>query len=734
MQWLNTFLRRYPKTILISGVALLIGAGIYGFGLFGSLGDGGDNFFASGTPSSQVNQKVNDIFGSSENNSAVILFEMKNRAVDVDVREAPYRAEADRLLGLLDTESVASFYSTGSAQFLSRDKHDTYAIVTLKGTSDEQYTALKKFAENAKSDLFDVSVGGTLVGQRQTREQVAEDLKLAELVSLPILAVLLFLFFRGPIAAAIPLIMSALTIAGALALSRFISLFFPIDSYTLNVISILSVGLSVDYSLLAVNRFRDEIHHKGRTPAEAARITTSTAGRTVFFSGITVIVCLFSLLLFPVDFMHSISIGGAAAVVMAVIISTFLLSPALQLLGKNIDKWSFKHRTTGGTGWRKLATAVTRRPYIALAAGVVLIAALVWPVGSFQVKTFDWHVLPSNQSAFHVGKVMNERFDVDTPSLTLLAEFDKTPSVSDLCRLAETVSKIEGVKSVQAAYAPTTALPDCAAMPATLEYMKAAAPEQYALLEATAGSYVKDNFARVEIVPTYEASDSRVTGVIDNLKNASYSDGVAVSVTGQAALAQDTLAVYRKWLPYVVGVIAAAMIIVLSILLGSVMLPLQAIIINSIALFISLGVLVMVFQFGWGAGLLNMNVTGGFELSIPILIFVIAFGLSMDYAVFLYSRMHEIYDTTNDAKRAIVDGVVKTGPIITAAALLLFTVVAAFATSRIAIIQQIGLGLAVAVLVDAFFVRIILVPAVMRLFGRVSWWAPAWLKKLTIKH
>lgn len=732
MKWLHTLLTRFPKTILITGVAVLLGAGIYGFGLFGSLGDGGDNFFASNTPAEQVNQKVNDIFGSGENSTAVILFEAKDRSANV--RDASYALEITTLLKRLDATSTTSYFTTGSDQFISRDGNDTYAVVTLEGTADEQYTALTQFVSEATSDTFDISLGGTLVGQRQTREQVAEDLALAEIVSLPILAVLLFWFFRGPIAAAIPLVMSALTIAGALALSRIISVFFPIDSYTLNVITILSVGLSVDYSLLAVNRFRDEIHHKGRTPAEAARIMTRTAGRTVFFSGMTVIVCLLSLLLFPVDFMHSISIGGAAAVVVAVIISTFLLAPALQLLGKNIDKWSIKHRTTGGEGWKHLATFVTKRPYIALAAGVVIIAALVWPVTHFQTKAFDWHVLPSNQSAHHVGQVMSERFDIAVPSLTVLATFPSEPTVAELCQLAETVSKVENIESVQAAYAPTEGMSDCKTMPYTIQGLQLQAPEKAAVLEKTAATYVSGNFARVEVVPVYDASDSRIRGVMNDLQDAAYGTDITVSVTGQAARAQDTLDVYRQWMPYVIGVIALAMIILLSLLLGSVILPLQAIVINSLALFISLGVLIMIFQFGWGAEQLNMNATGGFELSIPILIFVIAFGLSMDYAVFLYSRMHEIYDTSGDVNKSIIDGVVKTGPIITAAALLLFTVVAAFATSRIALIQQIGVGLAVAVLVDAFFVRIIFVPAVMKLFGRTSWWGPKWLKKITIKH
>ncbi len=731
MDILKNAISRHAKLVLIGGVTLLIGAGIFGFGLFEMLGDGSDNFFASGTQSEQVSNKVKDVFGTDETKSSIILLESTNRSAKV--RTDAYMTEANRILQQIETKTRVGYYDTRSEQFVSRDNNDTYVVVTLNGTTDQQYAALMKFSESVKSDTFKVSVGGTLVGQRQTQLQSKADLSMAEMVSLPILAILLFWFFRGPIAAAIPLLMSLFTIAGALAIARIIHLFAPVDTYTLNVITILGVGLSIDYSLLAVNRFREELH-SGSSAIDAAKKTIQTAGRTIFFSGLTVIICLLSLLLFPVGFMQSVSIGGAAAVLVAVIISVFLVPPALQLIGKNIDKWSFKERPITSKGWRRIALAVTKHPYRALLAGAVIIGSLVWPVGFFQTKSFDWHVLPNNQSSYHVGRVMSEQFDIKTASVTVLAEFTSTPTIEQLCTLVKTVQATEGVVSIQAAYAPTSNMSNCQTMSQSIEIARAQAPLTIELLEQTAQRYVSGNFARIEVVPVYDANDSRIKDVLQTLDETDYGSNVNVSVTGIAARAQDTLDAYRQWVPYVVGLIVIAMVIVLSILLGSVVLPLQAIVINSLALFISLGVLIMIFQFGWGADLLSMGVTGGFELSIPILIFVMAFGLSMDYAVFLYSRVHELYDITGDSEKAIVEGVTKTGPIITSAALLLFVVVSAFATSHIAIIQQIGVGLAIAVLVDAFFVRTILVPAVMKLFGTASWWAPAWLKKITIKH
>lgn len=726
MNTIQNFILKHAKSLLTVGLVVLIGAGIYGIGLFNALADANDNFFANGTDSAVVNTKVKDLFGSDDNDTSVVLFEAKDRTADI--KSAPYAAEVARILGTLQSKSVTSYYTTKADQFVSKESHDTYAAVTLEGTADEQFKALKEFSASAKSELVNVSIGGMLVGKHQTMSQVKEDLAQAELISLPILAVLLFFFFRSPIAAAIPLVLSLLTILGSLAVARLVGLFVSIDTYTLNVITILSVGLSVDYSLLAVNRFREELD-KGLTSEEAAKKTLKTAARTIVFSGMTVIICLLALLFFPVGFMHSVSIGGAAAVLVAVIISTVLLPPALKLLGSSLNKWSLK-RNVSVKGWTRLASSVTKRPVMALVAGVVVIGALVWPVHFFETQTFDWHVLPSNQSAYYVGKVMSERFEDKTPTLTVLAQFPSEPSVEELCSLAKTVSSVEGVKAVQAAYAPTEQLKDCAVLPRAL----AASPSQSALAQKAAKSFVSGTYARVQVVAEYDVNDGRNRDLIHRLETASYARGVTVSLTGTAAQSLDTLDVYMKWLPYVVGVIAVAMVLVLSLLLGSVMLPIQAVAINSLALFISLGVLVMIFQFGWSASLLGATVSSGFELSIPILIFTMAFGLSMDYAVFLYSRMHEVYDLTNNPNKAIVNGVVKTGPIITAAALLMVAVVGAFASSHISLIQQIGIGLVIAVLVDAFFVRIIFVPAIMKLFGHVSWWGPKWLKKMTIKH
>lgn len=732
MKSITRYITKYAKTTLIVGVLLLLAAGVYGAGLFSTLKNS-DNFYANGTKSQAAQDKLVSLYGKSDADTVIVLFEKKS-GVTLDIKGDVAATEVYNVLKNLEIEKTQDYYMTHQDMFVSSDGSATFAVVNLSGTDQAaKYDKVKTFAANAKSSVFDVTVGGMLVGRNQTQEQVKDDLAQAELVSLPILAILLFLFFKSPVAAALPLGMSILTIAGGLAVARLVDMLVSVDTYSLNVITILGVGLSIDYCLLAVNRFREELS-QGKTVEQAVAMTAKTAGRTIFFSGLTVAICLLALLLFPVGFMHSVAIGGAAAVAVAVSISTLLLPSALRVVGKNIDKWHIgKKKPTTRNGWGRIASFVTYHPVMSIISGLVVIMLFVWPVFSFKTKVFDWHVLPSNQSAYHVGQVLESKFHTDTSSITILADFGHVPTVNEICTLTVAVRGVNDVKTVDTAYTQLDQLPSCDVAAATLAGIGQESVQMKQYIEAYAAKYIRGSTVRFDVTSNYEASDSRTFALADALRAKQFT-GVTTEVTGASMLSKDTLDTYAKWLPVVGASIALAMLIILSLLLGSFVLPFQAIIINSLSLLIALGILVVVFQFGWGSSLLHTVTTGGFEPSIPILAVVMAFGLSMDYAVFLYSRIHEVYDKKDDVTKSIVEGVTKTGPIISAAAVLMFVVVSAFGLSHVVLIQQIGVGLGVAVLVDAFFVRIFFVPAVMKLFGRASWAAPKWLKKITIKH
>jgi RND superfamily putative drug exporter len=732
MASLTHFLTKHAKLTLISGIILLLAAGVYGAGLFNTLKTG-DNFYASDSKSKAAQDTLVNLYGKGDTDTIVILLEKKS-GVNVDLKSPTAALEATRIFKALDIAKTQSYYSTQQDLFVSTDGSATYAVVNLDGTdSNAKYDRAKAFATDTKSDMFDISIGGGLVGRTQTQDQVKEDLSRAELISLPILAVLLFLFFRSPVAAALPLSMSILTIAGGLAVARLVDMLVSVDTYSLNVITILGVGLSIDYCLLAVNRFREELA-RGETVEQAVHRTARTAGRTIFFSGLTVAICLLSLLLFPVGFMHSVAIGGAAAVAVAVIISTLLLPSALRVVGKNIDKWHIgKKKVAGRNGWGRAARFVTSHPIFSIITGLAIIGFFVWPVFSFKTEVFDWHVLPNNQSAYHVGKVLNDKFTTNTSSITILANFGHAPTASEICTLTNEIRDVANVKAVDTAYTQLESLSSCTTSNRILRGLQYQSPQTYQYVEAYAGKYIKGNYVRIDVTSQFEPSDSRTFALAEALRAQEHA-GISTEVTGTSMLSKDTLDAYTRWIPVVGAVIVLAMVVILSLLLGSFVIPFQAVVINSLSLLIALGILVVVFQFGWGSSFLHTVTTGGFEPSIPILAIVMAFGLSMDYAVFLYSRIHEVYDLKNDVTTSIVEGVAKTGPIISAAAILMFVVVSAFGLSHVVLIQQIGVGLGVAVLVDAFFVRIFFVPAVMKLFGRASWVAPAWLKKITIKH
>lgn len=717
---------RYPKTTLIISIALLLLAGVYGFGIFGKLSSDDRSFNAIGTESDVVDKEVKQKFGTGSATS-LVLFTAKQS--DVKATDETFRNEVTSLLGELRPMTQTTYYETGDPSLISRDKSATYAAVTLDGDNTTQAKKLLSFMKTARSDIVDIKVGGVPVGQYESIKQTQHDLELAELISLPIVALLLLLFFRSVTAALLPLITAGLTICGALAVAHWVQQFTPIDTYTINIITILGLGLSVDYSLLAVNRFREELA-LSKSAKAAALTTAKTAGRTIMFSAFTVIICILSLLIFPVGFMHSIAVGGAAAVFVAMILSLIVVPALFALLGRNIDRLKLplpSRPASQGNIWHRLARIGVDHPLATLAVGVVIVAVFSWPILHVENAEFDYKVLPNNSNAFAVGKALDQSFDTKAASITVLATYDKVPTPVEMCRTVDQLKSLKGVDSVTAPYMSTAQL-TCDQL-AMLE-MAHMTPES---LHDMSTPMIHDKSTKLAITPTSGPNDPSTAALIDTLRNRT-DTGVTYHVGGTAPLSHDALASYTQYTPYVVAVIIVTMLLVLTFSLGSIVIPLQSIVINSLGLLIAVGSLIMMYQFGWFESLIHQTVMGGLNPSIPILVCVIAFGLSMDYAVFLYSRMHEIHDKTGDYREAILQGVEKTGPIITAAALVFFAVVAVFAISKISMMQQIGFGLAIAVIVDAFVIRILFVPAIMQLFGRLSWYAPQWIKRHTVKH
>lgn len=721
---------RWPRAVLAIATMLIVAAGIYGVGVFDVL-NREEGFVNPSAESYAVEKAIEKDFDRAPD--AVVMFASKDKAITVD--DEQYRQQVSALLKPLTSAGAKTqtYYDTQLDSLVSRDRLKTFATVELDGTNDEKFEKLIAAQDKASDSLLTMQVGGKLVSNKQATQQVQHDLERAEMITLPILAVLLFFVFRSIVAALLPLLLGVISIVGAFAVTRLLTNVADIDQYSLNVITILGLGLSVDYSLLMVSRFREELA-KGGTTAAAVRRTVMTSGRTILFSGLTVMASLSALTVFPIGFLRSVGLGGISALVVSLLAALTILPPLLMLLGKRID-WGHlgrkKATASSGKSWRRFGTFVMKRPWvtIGLTLWVIVVAALplatVHPIGQ------DYRALPAGSSSRNVSEILRNDFDNQNTPLTVLYRPSAEKGdeyIGQIYDLSERISKLEGVSALDT----PTPIVDGASRDG---YQKLYAnnlltPELQALRERL----ITNDFVLLQVRYDDDASEKIPQGLVGQIRELSNTNG-RVEVGGDAAVLNDTISTILHYAPYALAIIVVSQFILLALLLRSIMIPLQAIVINVLALLVSFSLLVLIFQHGYFTGDITGFVNiGGVDITMPILIFAIAFGLSMDYASFLYARMREEYDAGASNDEAILRGLQKTGPIITAAALVLFVVVAAFALSKIALLQQVGVGLASAVLVDAFIVRLFLVPATMRLFGRSNWYAPKWMGRFTIRH
>ncbi len=732
IRWWQEISTKKPWWVIGVSAVFMIVLGWYALGIFDHI-DGGDSFSAMGTESERTSQLIEEKFGSSPTNE-IILFERKDTSLG-QADSSTFQAEVNRLLQPLanKVESVNTYATQPSQSYISIDKTSTYATVVGKGTSQEIYKIMQDFADTADQSKLKISIGGMSATMEQTTNQVSSDLARTELITLPILLILLTFFFGSIVAALIPLGMSLVTIIGAFAIARFVTGFISVDSYAVNVITILGIGLSIDYALLSVNRFREEVA-KGSV-SQATRTIIDTSGRTIFFSGITVIACLLSLLVFPLEFLHSVAIGVTSAIAMAIVFTVVVLPSILQVIGKRINslKIPFVHQGRGASRfWSLTANLTTKYPIRTLTLGLFALVVALVPLGQFQLSTsMDHHWVARGSSAQYVSRALSEDFDISAPSLTVLHSFASSISVEDQikqsCQLTE---KLRALKGVETVISPTPATPElnCDTQQQIVAYNQLPEPLQSIYAQnITAGA------TRYGIISSYPVGSPEAGQTLKAIRNITPANGELL-VGGTEADAYDTNQAYLNSIPLAIAIIVISMFVLLAIQLNSLLIPLQAIIINLMSLAISFAAVVGVFQLGWIDTLTGWGTVDGIVMTPLVLIAPIGFGLAMDYSVFLYSRMREVYDESKQPLEAVRQGITKTGPIITAAAVMVFAVVVAFAGSSVMIMQIIGIGLGVAVLVDAFFVRLVLVPSIMALMSKASWYAPKWLSKFLIRH
>lgn len=731
---LGNFLGRHSGKVLIAAIAFLILAGAVGTNVFGRLTTGG--LANDSSESAQVLKTVEQEFGTY-NASMMVLFESKNGQT---VTDPQFQQAVESALHEIEpeTNSITTYYNTGAEDFVSQDKKSTFAAVALK--EETAHLALEH-AREINSDIVDIKVGGETALNADINEQIERDLATAETISFIVLAVLLVIVFRSFVSGMLPLVLGIFSVLGAFLMTWLLTQVTDVSRYAINIIILLGLGLSIDYSLFIVSRFREELR-TGKKVTEALTRTVETAGRTVFFSGLTVIISLLGLLIFPLDFLQSMSLGGSAAVFVAMLAALVVLPAILRKLGARVNSLSFgsarRDRQALKNGqtvaekqsfWYKSGQLFMKRYWLAIALTLIPLVIVGLPFLRAHFSSPDYRSLPDGSEARIVSERLTNDFGSQTSPIKVIVhtdgEAESPDNISKLYDYTRELEKLEGVTSVDSI---VTQQPSFNKQMYQDLYAQAdESPEIQALLERR----VAGNLTVIDVNYKGSADDTATQQLVERVRATAAPTGTTVQVGGAAAELHDLLATLGQYIPYGLAIIVVALFILLFLMLGSIIIPLKAILMNILSLSAAFGALVWIFQDGNWASVFNLTPTGGIDATMPVLIFAIAFGLSMDYSVFLYSRIKEQYDKNgHNNEEAVLSGLQKTGSIITSAAVLLFVVVVAFATARIPLMQQVGVGLALTVLIDAFIVRMILVPATMKLLNKANWWAPKPLRRI----
>ena len=700
-----TYRRR--RWVVALSLLLVLGGGAWGVGVFGSLTGGG--FEDPDSDSSRAVEVAERELGRS-GGDVVVLYSSDDLTVD-----DPAFAEAvtSTLADLPDdvVTAAVTWYDTPAPFLVSEDRTATYAVLTLAGDEDARAAALEAIEGDLAAPGLQTQVGGGTVINRDVNERVSSDIATAETISMPILAVLLVVIFGSLAAASLPLAIGATAILGSFAALRGFAAVTEVSIFAVNVVTILGLGLAIDYGLFVVSRFREEIRRQ-RSVEDALARTMATAGRTVAVSGITVAISLAGLMVFPQVFLRSMGFGGVSAVLIAMLAALTLLPALLAMLGHRVDALSvrpllrrlFRRPAPVAVedrhgAWYRIAHSVMRRPVVYAVGVTTLLVVLALPFLRVEFGGIDERVLPAGTESRVVAETIDRDFP-ESPNGPIEVVLSGVDPAADGAALGAYVERLAAVPGVDGA----------------------------TVVQA------QGDTSRIGIAYDGDPVSAEARALVADLRAVPVPDGGSALVGGQSAMFADLLDSIGDLLPWMALLVGATTFVLLFLAFGSVLLPIKAVLMNVLSLGASFGALVWIFQDGNLSGVLGFTPTGFVEATQPILVLAIVFGLSMDYEVFLMSRIREQYDLTGDNTAAVATGLQRTGGIITSAALLLLVVIAAFSLSGITFIKMIGVAMLIAIVVDATVVRTLLVPATMRLLGDANWWAPGPLRRLYARY
>ncbi|WP_406346074.1 MMPL family transporter [Streptomyces sp. NBC_00648] len=708
--------RRRVAVLWVSAVVVVL-AGIGGLGVENRLVHGG--FADPGAQSSRAERLVAEHFPAADDDLVLLL----RGAGPVDSAQltslgSELTRRAERTPGV---RAATSYWTAGRAPSLrSRDGSIGLVTLSLRGDEDDRAKTAERLVPDVRRHARGVTVmaAGSAQVQSEVGKQTAHDLLLAEAIATPITLVLLLLIFGSAVAAALPLVIALLSILVSRAVLNALAGTVSISVYSMNSTTALGLGLAIDYSLFILARFREELRG-GATVREALVPTVRRAGRTVAFSALTVALSLVALLVFPQFFLRSFAYGGIAVVLTAAAGAVFVLPALLAVVGHRVNRYDVFARWRGAAPpaapqdgrWYRFAMAVMRRPALYGGAVIVLLLVLASPFTRVSAGLFDDRSLPADSQVHRATQLLRDRFDAGVLGTVPVVVQGAGRGLDSYAR---TLSTVRGVRQVTAS---------------TGSY---AAGRRVQEPGADAAALVDGDTALLSVVSSVEQDSSAGTRLVGRLRKVAPPDGTeGVWVGGRAAEVRDSTAAITRATPAAIGIVVGFSLVLLFLFTGSVLMPLKALVLNTLSLSATFGAMVFVFQEGHLSFLVGGPLhTGTLDATIPILTFCVAFGLSMDYEVFLLSRIRERYLRTGDNTESVAFGLQHTGRIITAAAVLVAVVLFVFAVSGVTLLKLLGVGLALAVILDATLVRAVLVPSFMRLAGRANWWAPGPLRRL----
>ena len=697
---LGHILVNHRKSAVILFIVGILVAGGVGSMVFNRLDSGG--YSNPNSDSYKVYKYLKDELKVSDPAVVIVVDAGQTDVTDPVVTQKALALEA-KIAKEKDVTKTLSFWSSGQQPtFKSSDGKAAYILIYGKGEaftpqSQELGAFFQKNYDGKYEDLTLYAGGVGVIGHAIT-EKISKDLTISEAISIPLTFILLAFVFGAMVASAMPLIVGVAAILGAFFILFLFTLFTDVSIYALNLTTGMGLGLGIDYALLIVNRFREELHH-GKSVEDSVVNTMATAGKTVFYSGLTVLVTLLSLTFFPLPFLKSFGYAGVSVVALAVVGALFGLPPILALVGHKIDKGVIRKSaiTPKEDGrWAQTARMVMKRPTAVVVFALVILGVLAAPITNIKFSQGDSRMLPASNKAAIATALQADRFPGQTGNPIEIIFRNGADKISEINTYATKVKAEPGIVDV---VPPVVIGKDVRVV--AYQSMLPRTPEAQKLIHT-----IRD-------IPA--PAGTLIGGVAADYTDSQ--DGISAT------------------LPWALGWIILSVLVLIFIFTGSIILPIKAVILNFLSLGATMGALTWVFIDGhlqWLVG--SFTLTGTLDTSIVILIAVVVFGLSMDYELFLLSRIREEHLAGKSNVESVAVGLQRSARIITAAAVLLAVVFAAFITSGVTSIKSMGFGVALAVILDASIVRGLLVPALMRLFGERNWWAPKWMQRFTLHH